>query len=305
MRKSSRATAMRQVVFATVLNGRHLINVSVGPSYDPVLLSLEGIPDYRKETNHGSFAKKQAARPNQFRIHRLAGNEWVTTDLPATKENYHFVQALPGAEWLLVRARATGAKDRNAHVHAPDGRLLRSFHAGDGIQDVQTTEQGLVWVSYFDEGVFGDTQLGRSGLACLDRRGQVSFRFTDLSTERLVQNMADCYALNVCSDTETWLYYYTDFLLVRLVERQLAASWMMPIRGSHGFAVDGSRVLLGGSYDRQESLFLGDLETLKFRQMTPVDEGGRPLKKFRAFGREHNLYLAVEKALYVVDLRAL
>jgi hypothetical protein len=110
--------------------------------------------------------------------------------------------------------------------------------------------------------------------------------------------------LNVCSDRETWLYYYTDFPVVRLVDGKLAGSWAMPVRGSQGFAVDGERVLLGGSYDKKDSLFLGALETPEFQERTPVGEGGEPLKQFRAFGRRHGLYLTTEEALYVVDLRS-
>src|SRR5262249_48614233 len=152
-----------------ILGSRHLINVTVSPSLDLVLLSLGQPPDYRAETEHFSFPKRRAGRPNHFRIHYRAGDDWVGIDLPATDENYHAVQPLPQGRWLLVRGRAAGKRDDNAHVHAPDGTWLRSFHAGDGIADVQATERGSVWVSYFDEGVFGDTALGQSGLACFDR----------------------------------------------------------------------------------------------------------------------------------------
>ena len=79
----------------------------------------------------------------------------------------------------------------------------------------------------------------------------------------------------------------------------------MPIGGSHGFAVDGERVLLGGSYTKKESLFLGTLDTLEFQELQPLDERGNPLKQFRPLGRRHSLYLATEDALYVVDLGSL
>jgi hypothetical protein len=290
---------------ATVLAGRHLINVTVGPTLDPILLSLEQWPDYRTQTSHASFSRNRARRPNHFRVHRLAGLTWEVLDLAPTSENYHFVQPLPGERWLLVRSRAEGEADHNASVHAPDGHPLDSFHAGDGIEDVQATEQGRAWVSYFDEGVFGDTALGQTGLASLDPHGRPIFRFTDLGPDPLVQSMADCYALNVCSDKEVWLCYYTNFPLVQLLAGSLAGWWPMPVQGSHGFAVDGGGVLLGGSYDSKDSLFLGVLGTSDFQEVTPTDEAGQPLKRFRAFGRRHRLYLATEAALHVVDLRSL
>lgn len=147
--------------------------------------------------------------------------------------------------------------------------------------------------------------LGRSGLACLARDGQPIFRFTDLGADRVVQSMADCYALNVCSDRETWLYYYTDFPLVKLVDCKLAGSWAVPIGGSHAFAVDGERVMFSGSYKEKDLLFLGTVGAANFQRLTPVDEIGTPVTRFRPFGRRHRLYLVTDAASYAVDLLGL
>ena len=154
--------------------------------------------------------------------------------------------------------RAKGETDRNAHVFSLDGTPIRSFHAGDGIEEVQTTEAGDIWVSYFDEGVFGDTPLGGSGLACLDSAGRVEFKFNDLALAGSVPDIADCYAFNVCSDQEVWACYYTDFPLVRLVDRQVARIWAkVGVTGSHAFAVLGQRVLFAGTYKNAEQPFPG------------------------------------------------
>jgi hypothetical protein len=304
MRMKKRTTARKLLELESVLGGRHLITVTVGPSLDPTLLSLEQPPDYRLVKGHGSFAKKRAASLNRFRVHYQAGDDWFSLDLAETLENYHAVQPLANGRWLLVRCRAAGDQDANAHIYDADGARTQSFPAGDGIADVQVTERRNIWVSYFDEGVFGGTELSRSGLVCLGQDGRPAFRLGDLPDPDL-RNMVDCYALNVCSDREVWFYYYTDFPLVRLLSRKVAARWMMPVAGSHGFAVDGGRVLLGGSYNRRESLFLGPLDKLDFEEVTPVDEKGQPLRQFRAFGRRHHLYLQTEDAVHLVDLLSL
>jgi hypothetical protein len=300
MRNKKRVLAQKLLEFAAVIDDRHLIAVTVGPSLDPILLSLGKARDYRISTGRGSFPKRKAAKPNGFRVHHLAGEDWVSIDLTETSENYHEVQPLPEG-WLLVRGRADDEQDANAHVYGSDGSWLRSFHAGDGIEDVQATERGNVWVSYFDEGVFGNTPLGQSGLACFDAGGEPVFRLTDLA-DSVLKSMADCYALNVCSDREVWLYFYTEFPLVRLLDGIVAAHWMMPISGSHGFAVEADRVLLGGSYDEKETLCLGQLDKLAFEPVTPMTDAGQPLRQFRAFGRGQRLYLATAEGLYVVDL---
>jgi hypothetical protein len=190
-------TARPILDFADVLAGRYLIDVCITSSLDPVILSLDREPDYRQ----GCFPKKRAAQLNSFRIHHTTEAAWASVDLDPTDENYHKVQSLPEQQWLLTRGRAADARDRNAHVYSAEGHLVRSFHAGDAIEDVQTTDQGRVWISYFDEGVFGNTPLGNSGLACLDRHGRPLFAFSDLG----VSSLADCYALNVSSNQETWL----------------------------------------------------------------------------------------------------
>jgi hypothetical protein len=304
MGKGKRATANRLLHFADLLGERHLVTVSAGPDLEPIILSLGQAPDYRTSTAHGSFPKRRAASPNRFRVHYLAGTEWLTLDLSATTENYHTVQPLPDGRWLLVCGRSGGANDRNARIHEATGGPGLSFHAGDGIADVQTTEKGRIWVSYFDEGVFGNTPLGQSGLVRLEPNGRPSFRLGDLP-DAVLRSMADCYALNVCSDQETWLYFYTDFPLVRLVDGRVAGHWRVPVAGAHGFAVAGDRVLFGGSHNRKDSLFLGQLGGRAFEELTPVDERGKPLRRFRAFGRHHFLYLATEEALRAVDLNNL
>lgn len=304
MAKQKRTTAERLLNFGDQLGDRHLIAVSAGPSFDPVLLSLEQPPDYRTETTHGSFPKHRAASPNRYRVHYQSGEQWCHLDLPATAENYHAVQPLREGRWLLVRGRSGGRSDHNAHLFENNGTPGLKFHSGDGIADVQATERGRVWVSYFDEGVFGDDPLSQSGLACFDQDGTPVIRLGDLP-DPVLRSMADCYAMNVCSDRETWLYFYTDFPLVRLMDGKVAGSWRMPVTGSHGVAVDRERVLLAGNYDRRESLFLGRLDTLEFEELMPVDHEGEPLRRFRAFGRRDRLFLATDEALYVVELNHL
>ena len=295
--------ARRLFALPEVVVGRHLINVTVGPDLDPVVLTLEQPPDYRTESpGWASFPKKRADRPNRFRIHHQAGGMWRATDLPETVENFHQVQPLGVDEWLVVRGRAEGDDDRNAHVYDAVGRHLRSFHAGDGIQDVQATGGGEVWVSYFDEGVFGSTKLGGAGLVCLDGRGHCVFRFTDVLGGG-VPDICDCYVLNVVSGGEVWLCYYTDFPLVRLVDGKVEGFWpRVPVGGSPGIAVDGDMALFAGGYRDKESLYLvrpGEKRVLK---VEPTDEDGQRLKKFTAFGRGSRLFLQTEVALHAVDV---
>lgn len=290
--------------FSDVIGDRHLIACTVGPHLDPILLSLEQAPDYRIErSGQASFPKKRADIPNWFRIHHLVSDDvWETIELPETVENFHAIQPLGQSEWLLVRGRTDNDGDRNAHIYDASGRYLRSFHAGDGIEDVQVSEDRRIWISYFDEGVFGNTRLGQSGLVCLDDHGGCDFDYATLVGDE-VPSIADCYALNVCSNREVWLCYYTDFPLVRLLDGKPDCVWTnQPVHGSPALAVLGGTVLFAGGYKRKSELFLVHLEEMRPQPHIPVQDGGEPIKPFTACGRKECLFLQSKDTLFVISV---
>ena len=296
--------ARRLFSISDILGNRHLIDLTVGSRHQPIMLSLEQIPDYRMEKAGGAtFPKKRADSPNRFRIHHMLSDDtWETIDLPETLDNLHAVQPLGDGQWLLVRSRADNDADRNAHVFDNTARHKRSFHAGDGIHQVQTTEDGRIWLSYFDEGVFGNTKLAQSGLVCLDDRGRCLFEYATLVGSN-VPPIADCYALNVTSSREVWICYYMDFPLVHLIDGKPESVWRgQPISGSPGFAISGELLLFAGGYTSKNDLFLVQNGTGKKKTITPVDSKGQPVRSFAAFGRNDRLFLRTKDSLFVIQV---
>jgi hypothetical protein len=102
--------------------------------------------------------------------------------------------------------------------------LVRSLDIDSRIKSVQTTAEGKIWVSYFDEGVFSESKVAPSGLACFDSSGEVVFRFDEFAGARNLPFIADCYTLNV-ADEDVWLSYYTDFPLVQLRDFDVKRVW--------------------------------------------------------------------------------
>ncbi|RKH00499.1 hypothetical protein D7X32_23215 [Corallococcus carmarthensis] len=213
---------------------------------------------------------------------------WERFTLPREAADFDYVQPLPGDEVLLVNARcrylSEKQHERNAHVYSPEGTLLRELTLGDGIADVQTTSDGQVWVSYFDEGVIGNrgwggngsrSPIGSDGLVRFDALGQ------RLPGEQVPVDIVDCYALNVASEQETWFYSYTDFPLVRMRPGQRSTVWQSPVRGAHAIAVSDTHVLFGGGYDDACQLQLFTLYDRGHQRLGPVarivltDETGR------------------------------
>src|SRR5690606_8584116 len=154
--------------------------------------------------------------------------------------------------------------------------------------------------SFFDEGVFSGMEMGQSGLVCLDSQGNKLFDYGQIVGQN--SGIDDCYALNVSGKDETWLYYYSDFPLVRITDSQLASRWpRMPVSGSHAFAVAEEHALFFGSYEEKHLLFEVNLSTRRVKKLIAMTTEGSPLKASGAFGRRHQLYLMTEEALFLVD----
>lgn len=150
---------------------------------------------------------------------------------------------------------------------------------------MQVTKSGSIWVSYFDEGVFGNygwrQPIGAAGLNCFTASGKLVYAY--LTTSGL-KDISDCYALNVPKEHDVWIYYYTPFKLVHLRKGELAGWWDCPIEGANAFALQGDLVLMQGGYDERDVyklLRLGkppvmeELRTVRFVGVTGEVLGGR------------------------------
>lgn len=300
----ARIGARHRVDIAATTAGWDIAGVSIGPTGEPFVLAREPAPDGGGSNRRGGGSfDRQTGRSHRFRVHRPEGTPQVI-EVPDTEANFAFVQPLGAERLLLVWRRAAGRSDTNAHIYAHDGRLVRSFHAGDGIEDVQVTVDGQIWISYFDEGVFGD-DLGQAGVVCFDEHGRVTFEYAEQAERHGLPRIDDCYAMNVASDTEVWLYYYSDFPLVRLIDKQFDREWpAVPVTGSHGFAVGRSRVLFAGGYKNKGRVFSVSLDSLETEEVRVVDDAGKPLAFDYGLGRGSRLHLVAGHNLFEVDLDA-
>jgi hypothetical protein len=108
-------------------------------------------------------------------------------------------QPLPDGGVLAIEARRLGDTP-NAVVFRPGGRVDRRFVVGDGVEDALIDDSGQVWVSYFDEGVYGGDDLSHAGLNRFDLTGQRTWSFPTTGRHEPID---DCYALNV-QGNEAW-----------------------------------------------------------------------------------------------------
>ena len=248
-----------------LLSEATVAQISIGP--DRELLVLSFARPYPCDNTTAS----PPSGPLAYKIHRRnsAGWELIQTLAPSGK-HYSFVQPLPGERWLLVRSLAASASDLNADIFNGSGTILSSFYAGDGIEHVQTTPSGDIWIGYFDEGVFGREELGQSGLACLNDHGKPLFQYrSDIAEPNGLPSIDDCYALNVPNDELVWATYYSDFPLIKLRNKLLDKVWRdFPAKAVKSFAVSDDQLLMVAAYRKEALLYSVDRETVFGRDPT-------------------------------------
>lgn len=253
--------------FADILGDRRIISASVGPAGEAVLMLADrsDSPIILPSTLNLRTISYPRRYPQKLDVTVLVildgspAHQAVLHDLEDAYHSYfpyHYIQPLPGGEILVVRARcwrlADGSVERNARIYSEEGELRRRFVLGDGIEDVQVTSAGDIWVSYFDEGIFNtdirwgpaDGWDGSVGLARYSRDGN---RLWAYHAPDGVAGIDDCYALNVTSEA-AWACYYSDFPLVRIDSDGEVRAWGNERTGARSFAVDDHRILFFGRY---------------------------------------------------------
>lgn len=284
-----------------------LVALNVGPD-DRVyaVIALREL-DYRVEKRGASFAKTIPDLPQAYRVLAFHdGSERLDIQIAQEPFNIHDVQPLPKDRILLVccRSHYRGVDDfdRNGRVYSSDGKLVREILLGDGIENVQTTTSGKIWTSYFDEGVFGSygwiDPVGAPGLIAWNPSGKKLYEF---SPSQGLDFISDCYAMNVASDSDIWIYYYTEFPLVHLRDGEVVSFWPSSVNGSRAFAIESERVLFAGSYDDRDAFQLFELARGRARKLTQfslLDEAGKAMRALRVIGRRNALYALHNDRIY-------
>ena len=210
------------------------------------------------------FPKSMLDEPHDWSILRgREGQPPRRLEVRGERGAFAFVQPL-GDEVLLVGARCHWKKDgaeRNAVVVDPNGRVVRRFTLGDGIEDVRTTRD-TIWASYFDEGVFGNygwatpgpTPIGADGIVWFDLQGERKGAYDAALAGS--DAICDTYALNVDATGTMWTCFYTEFSVVRLRDNGYTR-WPCGVAGAHVLAaVDGRALLVGAYRDRAKATVL-------------------------------------------------
>ena len=260
----------------------------------------------------GVFPKSKLTEPVDWLVARSDATGVQTLTVSGLPLVVSYVQPLPGDRVLLAGARChwrAEGPERNAAIVDRLGRLTGTFTIGDGVQDVRVTAEGVIWVSYFDEGVFGNygwgnpgpDPIGSPGLVAFDANGAIKFAYDPTAARS--EGICDAYAMNVTADGAAWVYFYTDFPIVR-VHAGKYRLWPTDVAGARALAVHDDRALLFGGYGESN---LGRIVALTDDRATIVDRvdircaAGASLDGARVFGVRDKLAVFMDRQAFVVQ----
>ncbi|HEX2986987.1 MAG TPA: hypothetical protein VHS06_02320 [Chloroflexota bacterium] len=303
--------------FADVLGGKCVVAVGIGPEREAILLTVDPesqtIPFERDKQSGTSFPRSVVEHPYPATVFRLKNSRVSRVDLPEVDAAFPHIQPLADDHTLIVSARChyrNGNPEQNAVIYDQHGQVIRCMVFGDGIQDVQVACDQRIWVSYFDEGVFGNfgwpyPPMGADGLLCFDTDGQIVWQF---HAPGGFDSMADCYALNVANDA-VWICYYTNFPVVQITSDGTVQGWENEFAGVAVLVIDRQRILLWGGYDKERNRCIvqaisgGKLVSPQRLKLCLPD--GEPLDKARLIGRGSIIHAFAGTRWYQFDLRNL
>lgn len=215
-----------------------------------------------------------------FKLVVVSGEKVSEITIPNVDLSSQFVDVLPDGRVLLASARCRSVNHMNGLIYDPKSKKTVCFCAGDGIQNMFADNLGRIWISFFDEGIFGETKISASGAVCLNDQGDILWRYKE---SQGFSSISDCYAMNVC-ETEAYIYFYTDFPLCKISQKFALEYWETTLSGCHTIAIGENSALFSGEYDDPVSRFyfvqktnqkLGTAKsvTIVLPDGSPIDEG--------------------------------
>ncbi|VEP12855.1 conserved hypothetical protein [Hyella patelloides LEGE 07179] len=242
-----------------------IIYLGCSANQEILITTRSYLSNSQKSPGSAISAKSKNKKEKLYNLYLEIDYNLVLFNTIKERFNISYFQLLNNNEILLTSPRSWyksfGNSEKNGRIYSDRGEHKREILLGDGIADVQVSESGIIWTSYFDEGIFGNRgwsdPIGKNGLVAWDSSGKKLYEFYHNAE---IGQISDCYALNVISDREVWLYYYTEFPLVKLKNYKIEDYWFVPIKGSSAFAIYRNFALFNGGYRDYENFYLVKLE---------------------------------------------
>ncbi len=285
------------------LKGKIPLSIALGQEQDALVLLTEEQPPLIG----GQFPATVTEESYSYQVVHVENGQKTIIDLPEERWNYHFVQPIDHDHVLLVGARSyyhnADNIEENARVYDRNGRLIRTFCLGDGIEHVQVTRKQAIWTGYFDEGTCGnygwDEPIGSSGLVGWDANG----RKMDSLEEDKEYFIFECLALN-SNDKEEIYFFFSIEGMIGVRKDGVSTYYGLGDMHFKSFAVkedeiaaynwDGEGILL--ELNRKTNRY-DTIQTLQF-----VKPDGTPVTPEAVNNREHQLLFLDDGELYLYGI---
>jgi hypothetical protein len=192
-------------------------------------------------------------------------------------------------------------------VRLSDGGVESTIDIQAVASHVQVTSDHRIWIGYSDESVYGGSEQAKQGLVRLNSKGNRDFSFLEcLQRFSPGTGFTDCYAMNVASNQETWVYFNDrSWDMAQIIEDNIN----MYVRG---IEVEAARALAIRDTDimfatnrvdlGQATVYTGNISAKSFRRWQVVDHKGSPLSVIDEIGRGARLFFRTLQGIYVLDV---
>ncbi|QTD39490.1 hypothetical protein [Sporosarcina sp. Te-1] len=281
-----------------------LVSIAIGHHDDVFVLLAEEQPPLI----NGCFPATVTEKSYGYQVIHIKDGLKTVLLLPEEKWNYHFVQPIDEDHILLVCARSyyhdAQNIEKNARVYDKNGRFIRSFCLGDGIERVYVTKDQEIWTGYFDEGVYGnygwEVPIGSSGLVGWDAFG----RKIDSLEEEQEYHIFECLGLNGAPDGGIWFYFSIESKIG--VRKDGKTSYYSPEDNMfRTFAMNGETVTV---HRGQETRTLSEMrregdQYKTIRDILLMKPNGVPLISQMVNTRENTLLFLDGNELYLYEMK--
>lgn len=169
--------------------------------------------------------------------------------------SFPIIRRLNAGTFFITDGRTD--KSDNGHIYSFSGQKLRSFLAGDGIEDIIIHNDKIV-ITYFDEGVYGDDGPNNDGVSVFDFSGNQLFGFNSNGS---YGHIVDCYCICKHDNNKVLFYAYTELKVYELnLDTYKIVVYDTPneFSGTASISSKQDKIYFHSSYDDKQSFFLWD-----------------------------------------------
>ena len=197
--------------------------------------------------------------------------------------HFPIIRRLDNDTFFIADSRTE--KDNNGYIFKFSGQLVKSFLAGDGIEDI-VVQQDKIVITYFDEGVLGDDGPNNDGLAVFNFSGEQIFGF---NSSKIWGNILDCYCICKHGTNRILFYAYTDLKVFELnLDTFKVESFETPndFSGTSAITSTADKIIFHSSYDDKRSFFSWDRNKKEVKRFGDYSPGLKGIKngKFLIYG---------------------